>query len=84
LYDVRYDGPGAQMTYPRGTQHADVSILREHLKAAHELAKERPLPADQTGPTGLRPDVEALRWFDLPAGCLMGEPAGADQPKVKS
>jgi selenocysteine lyase/cysteine desulfurase len=84
LFDVRYDGPEARMTYPRGSARADVSILHEHLQAAYELAKERPVPADQPGPTGLRPDVEALRWFDLPTGCLVDEAADVDQPKVKS
>jgi selenocysteine lyase/cysteine desulfurase len=83
LFDVRYDGAGAHMSYPAASARADVSILREHLRVARELAAARPLPADQPGPTGLRPDVEALRWFDLPSGCLVPESA-TDQPKVKS
>ena len=43
--------------------------------AAERLAAGRVRPVDGATPTGLRADVEALRWFDLPAGCLASEAA---------
>jgi selenocysteine lyase/cysteine desulfurase len=73
LADVRYDGPTQAMTYPRLSARADASMLRGHLLEAERLAALRPTPAAGSEPTGLRADVEALRWFDLPAGCLVSD-----------
>jgi selenocysteine lyase/cysteine desulfurase len=73
LADVRYDGPDRAMAFPAHSARADVSVLRTHLVDAERLAAERERPVDGVTPTGLRADVEALRWFDLPAGCLVAE-----------
>jgi selenocysteine lyase/cysteine desulfurase len=73
LRDVRYDGPDRAMTFPPHSARADVSVLREHLLDAERLAADRVRPADGAAATGLRADVEALRWFDLPAGCLVSD-----------
>ncbi|HEX3823089.1 MAG TPA: aminotransferase class V-fold PLP-dependent enzyme [Mycobacteriales bacterium] len=70
LSDVRYDGPGRAMAYPPNPARADVSVLANHLLDARRLAAGRRRPAEPASPTGLRADVEALRWFDLPADCL--------------
>lgn len=70
LVDVRYDAATGEMTFPRAAPHADATILREHLEVAERLAQERPKPTVGDTPTGLRPEVEALRWFDLPAACI--------------
>jgi selenocysteine lyase/cysteine desulfurase len=76
LRDVRYDGPDRAMTYPPHSARADVTVLCEHLADAERLAAGRDRPIDGATPTGLRADVEALRWFDLPAGCLVAEDSG--------
>lgn len=75
LNDVHYDGPDRAMTFPEHSASADVSVLRDHLADAERLAAGRVRPVDGATPTGLRADVEALRWFDLPAGCLVSEAA---------
>jgi selenocysteine lyase/cysteine desulfurase len=74
LADVRYDGPGRSMAYPDPPSRADVKVLAEHLREADVLAAARAHPAEVSAPTGLRDDVEALRWFDLPPGCLASDP----------
>jgi selenocysteine lyase/cysteine desulfurase len=68
LTDVRFDEQGR---LPAHTASADVSVLAEHLAAARRLAVSRERPSTDAACTGLRPDVEALRWFDLPAQCLV-------------
>jgi len=77
LADVRFDTPDHVMAFPAHSARADVSVLHDHLREAERLAAERDRPssAQATGEslTGLRPDVEALRWFDLPPGCLVGD-----------
>jgi selenocysteine lyase/cysteine desulfurase len=70
LDDVGYDAVTGEMTYPRHRVQADVSVLAEHLRDAQRLAAERSEPDCADAPAGLRPDFEALRWFDLPAACL--------------
>jgi selenocysteine lyase/cysteine desulfurase len=71
LADVRYGGPDRAMTYPSRSARADVSVLADHLRDAERLASTRSRPSEDAAPTGLRADVEALRWFDLPPGCLV-------------
>jgi selenocysteine lyase/cysteine desulfurase len=73
LTDVRYDADGV-MSYPAHAIRGDVSMLAEHLREAERLAAQRPKPGNVAGPTGLGADIEALRWFDLPAGCLAPTP----------
>jgi selenocysteine lyase/cysteine desulfurase len=70
LADVRYDGPGRAMTYPPHSAPADVGVLQDHLRDAAALAAARGRPAEAADVSSLRPNVEALRWFDLPAECL--------------
>jgi selenocysteine lyase/cysteine desulfurase len=73
LADVRYEGPDRAMTFPPHLARADVSVLGDHLAEAKRLAAERVRPGGGPTPTGLRADVEALRWFELPAGCLVAD-----------
>ena len=70
LDDVRYDGPSASMSYPRHRATGEAAILHQHLDDARRLAAARSAPTGLDTATGLRADVEALRWFDLPAICL--------------
>jgi selenocysteine lyase/cysteine desulfurase len=70
LTDVTYDPSDAAMSYPSHRVRGDASMLAEHLQAAQRLAQERARPSDVDDGTGLQADVEALRWFDLPPGCL--------------
>jgi hypothetical protein len=77
LSDVRYDGPGRAMVCPTYAATADVGVLRDHLRDAELLAAQRDRPVDGITPTGVRADVEALRWFDLPADCLVEDAAAA-------
>jgi selenocysteine lyase/cysteine desulfurase len=70
LSDISYTGPGRAMTYPPHSARADVSVLADHLREAEHLAAQRELPSIDAPTPSLRPDVEALRWFDLPAACL--------------
>ena len=69
LSDVSYDPATGVMRYPHHEVPADVSVLKEHLDDARQLATEREEPACDV-PTGLREDFEALRWFELPPVCL--------------
>ncbi|HVY08619.1 MAG TPA: aminotransferase class V-fold PLP-dependent enzyme [Mycobacteriales bacterium] len=69
LADISYDGMPAD-GYSKHVARADVSILGGYLVEAKALADQRPRAAAETAPTGLDPEAEALRWFDLPAVCL--------------
>jgi selenocysteine lyase/cysteine desulfurase len=71
LADVDFDGPGHAMSFPPPLARADVSVLADHLRDAALLAAEREHPDTDLTSTGLRADVEALRWFDLPPGCMV-------------
>jgi selenocysteine lyase/cysteine desulfurase len=79
LTDVRFDAATGAISQPPRPSRAGASMLAEHLRDAERLAAQRPscTDSDADGPNGLRPDVEALRWFDLPHGCLLDEPAAA-------
>ena len=70
LSDVTYDMGTGEMRYPRHEARADVSVLADHLREAEKLAAAREVPDCSVPPQGVRPDFEALRWFDLPAECL--------------
>lgn len=69
LSDMSYEGTPSR-GYSQHVARADVSILAEYLVEAQRLAANRERPAAEQAPTGLDPDAEALRWFDLPAVCL--------------
>jgi selenocysteine lyase/cysteine desulfurase len=79
LADVRYDGPDRAMHCPLPLARAGTSVLRDHLAEAARLAAGRDRPIDGAAPTGLRADVEALRWFDLPVGCLASDAVAASR-----
>ena len=70
LTDVHYDEATGEMVFPRREVRADVSVLAEHLSEAEKLAAERDEPDCAGAPEGVRPDFEALRWFELPAACI--------------
>jgi selenocysteine lyase/cysteine desulfurase len=75
LADVRYGAGG--LTAPVRHAHAGEDALAGYLWEGRRLLAATPgRPAD--GPTGLPADLEALRWFPLPPGCLEhAEPAVA-------
>jgi hypothetical protein len=45
-------------------------MLSGYLETARELAARRDRPVEDGTLSGLDPDAESLRWFDLPAVCL--------------
>ena len=69
LSDISYDRPPGN-AYAAHVARADVAVLADYLAAAKALAEQRARPEAETAPTGLDPDAEALRWFDLPGVCL--------------
>ena len=76
LSEVGYDGDG-ELAYSRRRGRADEEVFPGYLRQARTLLAALPRHLD-TGPTGLSPDFEALRWFPLPPGCLSPVPAGPD------
>jgi len=70
LTDVTYDPATGKMRYPRLLERAPESALAGYLAEAHQLAADRPgAPVDEPA-VEVRPDFDALRWFDLPRVCL--------------
>ncbi|HVU60079.1 MAG TPA: aminotransferase class V-fold PLP-dependent enzyme [Mycobacteriales bacterium] len=69
LSDISYDRPPGN-AYAAHVARVDVAVLADYLAAAKALAEQRARPEAETAPTGLDPDAEALRWFDLPGVCL--------------
>ncbi len=70
LGDVAYDDTGA-MSYPRTGLRAPASELASYLYAARQMAADRAaLPDDDVHAATLSDDFDALRWFELPSGCL--------------
>ena len=76
LSQVGYD-PDGELAYPRRRRRAGEEVFPGYLRQARTLLASLPRHLD-TGPTGLSPDFEALRWFPLPPGCLSPVPAGPD------
>ena len=79
LTDVRFE-PAGPLIDPPQRLRADEDVLGSHLRQARKLLMSRADIADgangrDDGAAGLPPDVEALRWFPLPAGCLRPIPA---------
>ncbi|PSL06893.1 selenocysteine lyase/cysteine desulfurase [Haloactinopolyspora alba] len=66
--DISADDPG---TLPRGRRRERLGeqALVEHLAEARAVLAALPDEV-ATGPTGLSPEFEALRWFPLPPSCL--------------
>jgi selenocysteine lyase/cysteine desulfurase len=69
LSDISYGGP-PEGGYAAHIPRADVSTLVDYLAEARELAAGRERPVTDEPSSGLAPDAEALRWFDLPGVCL--------------
>jgi selenocysteine lyase/cysteine desulfurase len=67
LRDVRYDDGGA-MTWPRRRRVADEDALADQLADARRILAAAPGADCDDG--ALSPQLEDLRWFALPAGCL--------------
>jgi selenocysteine lyase/cysteine desulfurase len=75
LGQISYDETGA-MVYPHHQERAPESVLRRYLDEAAELfaAASPEAPGVAGEPAALvSPDFEQLRWFELPAGCLLPE-----------
>jgi selenocysteine lyase/cysteine desulfurase len=73
LSEVSY-GPDGEMTYPGHRGRVGEEVFPRYLGEARTLLAGLPGRLD-SGPTGLSPDFEALRWFPLPPGCLTQVPA---------
>ncbi len=75
LSQVGYDETTGQMCYPHRQERAPESELRRYLDEAARLfaAAEAAAPADPAQPEArfVSADFEHLRWFELPAGCLL-------------
>jgi hypothetical protein len=67
------------MAYPRGRAQAGEDAFAGYLAEARAVLASRRAAVDD-GPTGLRPDAEALRWFSLPPACLTGGDRLPDTP----
>jgi len=68
LAGVRYDADSG-LTAPVRHAHAGEDALAGYLREGRRLLASRPDRLEE-GPTGLPADLEALRWFPLPPGCL--------------
>ena len=80
LSEVCY-GPDGAMAYPRRRAQATEAAFPRYLEQARELMASRPQHIG-TGPTGLSPEFEALRWFPLPPACLKPWPASDGPPEA--
>ncbi len=81
LWDVGYDDDG-ELHYPAPAPTAPIEALTDYLRQAREVFAQAEMrnaadPSRLVGggrPTGvprtLPDDLEALRWFELPAACL--------------
>ncbi|MEO6501708.1 MAG: aminotransferase class V-fold PLP-dependent enzyme [Jatrophihabitantaceae bacterium] len=77
LGQVSYDEHG-EMSYPRQQERAPESELRRYLAEAESLFAAAEVAAGAAEATAAPPvarfvstDFEGLRWFELPAGCLV-------------
>ena len=68
LAGLRYDADGLAGSGGHHA-HAGEDALAGYLQEARRLLASRPDRLEEA-PTGLPADVEALRWFPLPPGCL--------------
>jgi hypothetical protein len=77
LSDVDYDEAG-RLRHPARHRTAPESALGDYLDQARSILAA--LPSSPAWPaaeqTGLPPDFERLRWFELPARCLADQPWG--------
>lgn len=76
LSQVSYDENG-EMSYPHQQERAPESELRRYLTEADTLFAAAEAASASAGPTAqpaarfVSTDFEGLRWFELPAGCLL-------------
>lgn len=76
LRDLAYNDAGV-LTYPHNQQRAPESELRHYMNEAQRIVTTAPDEPGAPRDTDLavagfvRADFEHLRWFDLPAACLM-------------
>ncbi len=68
LDQLSYGSDGA-LGYPRRTDRAPESDLRGYLEHANELLAAR--SADAPDDASVSADFDALRWFELPATCIV-------------
>ena len=73
LHQVSYDATG-ELTYPHHREVADETALAGYLAEARAILAAREanavIPDGTPGSPAVSADFEALRWFELPAGCL--------------
>lgn len=68
---LSYDESG-RLRYPETGSTAPESVLKDYLVEAEAVFAAAQPPADtEPGATNLGPDFDHLRWFDLPASCLV-------------
>jgi hypothetical protein len=72
LDDLDY-GPDGELCQPAASEYAGEDALADYLVQAGRLFESTPDRLED-GPTGLAADVEALRWFPLPPGCMVPSP----------
>lgn len=70
LFDVRFDG--GVCSYPSQREWAPESVLADYLAQAQDLLSSLPDPQDST--PEVTADFDHLRWFELPATCLVPGP----------
>jgi selenocysteine lyase/cysteine desulfurase len=68
LHQVSYS-PEGDMVYPRHEDTAPESALADYLELGEKIMLAASPASDET-PTGVSPEFEELRWFDLPSTCL--------------
>jgi selenocysteine lyase/cysteine desulfurase len=72
LADLTYDTYG-RLVYPHTHETAPESALAGYLDEGRALLEERSsAPAADGGGAALTPELEALRWFELPVSSLAG------------
>jgi selenocysteine lyase/cysteine desulfurase len=79
LNDLSYEPQTGELRYPHHDETAPESALVDYLQEAKRLALRMP-PSSTGKPRGLSEDFEALRWFDLPAECLVNSPTVSAAP----
>ena len=72
LTDIAYDATTGSMTWPAHDERAPECALDEYLREAETLFASRSEATNDDAPGGLSADFEHLRWFDLPAACVVG------------
>jgi len=76
LRDLRYGADG-ELRYPRHPLRAPETALAGYLDDARSLLSARPAGGAWPPPAGVSVDFESLRWFELPAECLVPLSAAA-------